>query len=240
MGAALSYREFLRWMLVVLAILVAVASWRMIEVRVWIRAALDWIEGLGVWGPVFYVLLYMIFTVCLVPGSPMTVGAGAAFGVVAGSLLASVAATLGATSAFLVSRYCTRGWVERQIRSRPTYAAIDKAVARDGWKIVLLTRLSPVFPFVLLNYAFGLTHVPLRHYVLASWVGVLPGSALYAYFGSLARASAQAHERSTVEWVVYLVGLMVTLLLTLMITTVARKALRQRDRTAHGQGDAAV
>jgi uncharacterized membrane protein YdjX (TVP38/TMEM64 family) len=227
-------------MLVVLAILVAVASWRVIEVRAWIRTALDWIEGLGVWGPVFYILLYVIFTVCLVPGSPMTVGAGAAFGVVAGALLASVAATLGATSAFLVSRYCARGWVERKIRERPTYAAIDQAVARDGWKIVMLTRLSPVFPFVILNYVFGLTHVPLRHYVLASWVGMLPGSALYAYFGSLARASTETHQRSTMEWVVYLLGLMVTLLLTLLITGIARKALRHRhkDRTAQGQGNA--
>ncbi|MCL4177301.1 MAG: TVP38/TMEM64 family protein [Verrucomicrobia bacterium] len=230
MGAAFSHREFLRWALVVLAVAVAVAAWRLIEVRAWISAALAWIEDLGIWGPVFYILLYMLFTVCLVPGSPMTVGGGAAFGVVFGTILGSLAATLGATCAFLISRYCVRGWVERSLRGRPMYAAIDEAVARDGWKIVMLTRLSPVFPFVILNYAFGLTQVSLRHYVLASWVGMLPGSALYAYFGSLARASAEAHELSRGEWVLYLFGLMATVAVTVSITRVARRALRRGEK----------
>jgi len=231
LGAAPPHRAFLRWGLVVIAVLVAVAAWRLIEVRAWINAALDWIEELGVWGPVFYILLYMIFTVCLVPGSAMTLGAGAAFGVMLGTVLGSVAATLGATSAFLVSRYCARGWVERRIRGKPLYAAVDEAVARDGWKIVVLTRLSPVFPFTILNYAYGLTHVSLRDYVLASWVGMLPGTALYAYFGSLARASAEAHERSRVEWVLYLLGLLATIVVTISVTRIARNALVRGNST---------
>jgi uncharacterized membrane protein YdjX (TVP38/TMEM64 family) len=228
MEAAPAPRGFLRWGLVVVAVLVAIAAWRLIEVRAWINAALDWIEELGVWGPVLYILLYMVFTVCLVPGSAMTLGAGAAFGVVSGTILGSVAATLGATSAFLVSRYCTRGWVERRIRGRPVYAAIDEAVARDGWRIVLLTRLSPVFPFPILNYAFGLTHVSLRDYVLASWVGMLPSSALYAYFGSLTRASAEAHELTRTEWILYLLGLVLTVAVTVSVTRMARNALASR------------
>jgi uncharacterized membrane protein YdjX (TVP38/TMEM64 family) len=245
LGSAPTHRAFLRWGLAVIAVLVAVAAWRLLEVRVWINAALDWIEGLGVWGPVLYILLYMIFTVCLVPGSAMTLGAGAAFGVLFGTILGSVAATLGATSAFLVSRYCARGWVERRIRGKPMYAAVDEAVARDGWKIVLLTRLSPVFPFPILNYAFGLTHVSLRDYVLASWVGMLPCTAMYAYFGSLARASASARERTTVEWVLYLLGLVATIAVTISVTRVARTALVRSDKagkgaTANPAGDAGL
>jgi uncharacterized membrane protein YdjX (TVP38/TMEM64 family) len=232
MGAAPAYRDFLRWGLVLVAVLVAVAAWRLIEVRVWINAVLDWIEELGMWGPVFYILLYMIFTVCFVPGSAMTIGAGAAFGVVLGTILGSLAATLGAASAFLVSRYCARGWIERRIRGQPMYTAIDRAVARDGRKIVLLTRLSPVFPFTLLNYAFGLTHVSLRDYVLASWVGMLPGTAMYAYFGSLARASAEPHEWTRVEWGLSLLGLLVTVVVTVSVTRVARNALARRDEGA--------
>jgi uncharacterized membrane protein YdjX (TVP38/TMEM64 family) len=215
-----------------LAVLVALAAWRFLELRLWIDAALDWIERLGVWGPVLYILLYVVFTVCLVPGSPMSIGAGAAFGVGLGTVLGSVAATMGATAAFLVSRYCARGWVERRIRNKPMYGAIDEAVARDGRKIVLLTRLSPVFPFTLLNYAFGLTHVSLRDYVLASWVGMLPATLMYAYFGSLTRATTVVHERSPAEWILYLLGLLGTVLITLIVTRIARNALGHRHHPA--------
>jgi uncharacterized membrane protein YdjX (TVP38/TMEM64 family) len=220
----------MRWCLVALVILVAVAGWRLLEVRLWISAALDWIEGLGVWGPIFYVLLYILFTVCLVPGSAMTIGAGAAFGVVLGTVFGSIAATLGATCAFLVSRYAARGWIEQRVRGRPMYSAIDHAVGRSGWRIVLLTRLSPVFPFTLLNYMFGLTHVSLRDYVLASWLGMLPGTAMYAYFGSLARASAVAQERTRGEWILYLLGLGATVAVTVSVTRIARHALARTPR----------
>ncbi len=238
LGGASTPRGLLRWGVVALAVLVALAAWRLLEVRIWIDGALDWIEGLGVWGPVLYILLYVIFTVCLVPGSPMSIGAGAAFGVGLGTVLGSVAATMGATAAFLVSRYCARGWVERRIRGQPMYGAIDEAVARDGRKIVLLTRLSPVFPFTLLNYAFGLTHVSLRDYVLASWVGMLPATAMYAYFGSLTRATTAIHERSRTEWILYLLGLLGTVLITVSVTRIARNALARRHQpTAADRAD---
>jgi uncharacterized membrane protein YdjX (TVP38/TMEM64 family) len=222
---ASTHRGLLRWGVVSLAVLVALAAWRLLEVRLWIDAVLDWIAGLGVWGPVLYILLYVLFTVCLVPGSPMSIGAGAAFGVGLGTILGSVAATMGATAAFLVSRYCARGWVERRIRGKPMYGAIDEAVARDGRKIVLLTRLSPVFPFTLVNYAFGLTHVSLRDYVLASWIGMLPATLMYAYFGSLTRATTSVYDRSRTEWILYLLGLLGTVLITVSVTRIARHAL---------------
>src|SRR4029434_5373395 len=116
----------------------------------------------------------------------LTRGAGVVFGVLRGSIIASIAAALGAASAFLVSRYLARAWVARKIERNPKFKAIDEAVAKEGWKIVILTRLSPVFPFNVMNYTFGLTRVSFWEYFFASWIGMMPGTVLYVYVGSLA------------------------------------------------------
>lgn len=102
----------------------------------------------------------------------------------------------------------------------------------EGWKIVLLTRLSPVFPFTLLNYAFGLTRVSLRDYVLASWIGMMPGTVIYVYLGSLARAGVANHERTPTEWALYGVGLIATVAVTVVVTRIARRALAKRTASA--------
>jgi uncharacterized membrane protein YdjX (TVP38/TMEM64 family) len=188
--------------------------------------ALDWVANLGLWGPVVFLVLYVLACVCFIPGSILTLGAGALFGVIKGVIMVSISATLGATAAFLVGRYLAREWVARKIEKNPKFGAIDKAVAEEGWKIVLLTRLSPVFPFNLLNYAFGLTRIRLRDYVLASWIGTLPGTVLYVYIGSLAQAGAR--HTTTAEWVLRGVGLLATLAVTVVLTRVAKKALNKR------------
>ncbi|MGH7369823.1 MAG: TVP38/TMEM64 family protein, partial [Candidatus Methylomirabilaceae bacterium] len=117
-----------------------------------LSTALHWLEALGGWAPVVFVLLYIASCVGCMPASILTVGAGVAFGVLTGSIVVSIGATLGASAAFLVGRYLARDWVRRKIGHRPAFIAIDKAVAEEGWKIVFLTRLAPVFPFFLLNY----------------------------------------------------------------------------------------
>jgi uncharacterized membrane protein YdjX (TVP38/TMEM64 family) len=181
---------------------------------------------------VIFVLLYVVAAVLLLPGSVLTLGAGAVFGVMQGAVLVSAGATLGATAAFLVGRYLARGWVAARLQSYPRFAAIDQAVAREGWKIVGLTRLSPVFPFNLLNYAFGLTRVSLRGYVLASWIGMMPGTVMYVYVGSIAgdiaTLSAGGQGRSAAEWAVYGVGLLATVVVTVYVTRLARAALVRR------------
>src|SRR5512134_2247807 len=134
-----------------------------------------WVESLGVWGPVVFVLGYIVATVAFVPGSLLTLGAGAIFGLVQGTALVLAGATLGASAAFLVSRYLARDAVERRLAGNARFAAIDRAVGAQGRKIVLLLRLSPVFPFNLLNYALGLTRVSLADYALAAF-GMLPGT----------------------------------------------------------------
>ena len=148
--------------LVVLLVVALLGASHLLNVPAGLRAALNWIAGLGAWGPVIFILLYILATVLFVPGSLLTLGAGALFGVVRGSVICSIAATLGATCAFLVGRYVARDWGSLRIEGHPKFKAIDEAVAEEGWKIVGLTRLSPVFPFNLLNYAFGVTRVSLK------------------------------------------------------------------------------
>lgn len=190
-----------------------------------LKQAVDWAGQFGPWGPVIFIALYVVATVLFIPGSALTLGAGALFGVVWGSVYVSAGSTLGATAAFLVGRYFARDAIARKIEGKERFAAIDKAVAAEGWKIVGLTRLSPVFPFTLLNYAFGLTRVKLSHYVLASWIGMMPGTVMYVYVGSLAKAVTGTHARTTGEWVLYGVGLLAIVVVTVFVTRIAKRAL---------------
>ncbi|MBI2924349.1 MAG: TVP38/TMEM64 family protein [Verrucomicrobia bacterium] len=216
------------WAFIAAAVLALVALFTLFDVRGLPRDALETIERLGPWGPVSFVVVYILATVLVVPGSALTLGAGVLFGVMWGSVSVSLGSTLGATAAFVVGRYLARGWVAKKIEGNASFAAIDRAVADEGWKIVGLTRLSPVFPFSLLNYAFGLTRVKLRDYVLASWIGMMPGTVMYVYLGSLARAGAVGEKKSPAEWALYGVGLPATIAVTIVITRIARRALAKR------------
>jgi uncharacterized membrane protein YdjX (TVP38/TMEM64 family) len=194
--------------------------------------ALDGIAGLGVWGPFLFIAIYILACVLFLPGSVLTLGAGVLFGLFAGSVIVSIASTLGATTAFLVGRYMARDWVAKKLENHPRFKRIDDAVATEGWKIVGLTRLSPVFPFNMLNYAYGLTKVSLRDYFFASWIGMLPGTVMYVYVGSLigdlARLGAGDRARTGAEWALYAVGLAATVAVTVYITRIARSALNKK------------
>lgn len=185
----------------------------------------DW----GPWAPALYILIYIGACILLLPASPLTLAAGAVFGVVPGSIYVSIASTLGATAAFLVARFLGRSRVEQRIASWPVFRAIDDAVGREGWKIVLLTRLSPLFPFNVLNLAFGITRVRLVHFIAASWIGMLPATVLYVYLGSLAGTLlAPSRAKSPAEWTLFGVGLIATAAATILVTRWARRALEQR------------
>lgn len=196
--------------------------------------ALNWVEQLGPTGPTIFILLYVVACVFFIPGSALTLGAGAIFGVVRGSIIVSVGSTLGATAAFLVGRYVARDWVARKIEKNEKFKAIDQAVGGDGWKIVGLTRLSPVFPFSLLNYAYGLTKVSLRDYVLASWIGMMPGTVMYVYLGSLARLGVDAQQTTTAQTALKIVGLLATVAVTVYVTRIAKAALAKRVPAGEG------
>ncbi len=191
----------------------------------------DWVDGLGVWGPLVFIAGYALAVVAFAPGSVLTLAAGAIFGIAEGTIYVFIAATLGAAAAFLVSRYVARGAVERRLAGNRRFAAIDRAVGAQGRKIVFLLRLSPVFPFNLLNYALGLTQVRFLDYVIAS-AGMLPGTLLYVYYGKLAGDVAAlaggAHvEKGAAYYAILGVGLAATIAVTVVVTRTARRALRE-------------
>jgi uncharacterized membrane protein YdjX (TVP38/TMEM64 family) len=219
------------WVVVIVALIAAGYFFHVQKLLMFIqkllKIALDWVSGLGVWGPVLFILIYIAACVLFIPGSVLTLGAGALFGVVKGSIYTSIGATLGASAAFLVGRYLARDWIAKKIAGNARFAAIDKAVADEGWKIVGLTRLSPVFPFILLNYAFGLTRVSFRDYFFATWIGTMPGTVMYVYIGSLANAAGKP-ARTPAQWALYGVGLLATVAVTVVITRIAKKALGRK------------
>lgn len=199
--------------------------------QVWLRDVLQWIDSLGTVGAIAFIGVYIIATVAFLPGSILTLGAGVVFGVIQGSIYVFIGATLGATLAFLVGRYLARSWVAEKIAGNSKFQAIDEAVGREGFKIVLLTRLSPVFPFNLLNYAFGITGVTLRDYFLGC-VGMIPGTIMYVYLGSLAGNLAMLGTEDqptnpTVQWAIRIIGFIATVAVTVYVTRVARKALSE-------------
>jgi uncharacterized membrane protein YdjX (TVP38/TMEM64 family) len=224
-----SWPRIILWGAVIAALLLL---GKLLHGQAFFHAALAWIQGLGPWGPAIFVALYVAVTVLLLPAFVLTLGAGAVYGVMLGSVLVSVGAAIGATAAFFIGRYLARDWVARKIEGSPTFKALDEAVGREGWKIVGLTRLSLALPFVLQNYAYGLTRVTPRDYILASWIGMTPGILLYAYLGSLAgdlaALGAAERVRTPAEWALYIVGFAATVAVTVYVTRLARAALKQR------------
>lgn len=189
------------------------------------------------WGGVLaFIGLYILATVALIPGSLLTLGAGLLYGIVQGTLYVFVGASLGATAAFLIGRYWARNWVAQKLQNQPKFQAIDRAVKQQGFKVVLLTRLSPIFPFTLLNYAFGITGVSLRDYVLGC-LGMLPGTILYVYLGSLAGSLATLGTPTQAvnpvwQWLISGLGLLATFTVVLLVSRIARQTLSRVSEAA--------
>ncbi len=213
---------------VILCCLIA-ALW-LLPVRQYMIAVLEWTQSLGVWGPIFVTAFYVLACVFFLPGSVLTLGAGFLFGVSLGLATAWTGAVLGACAAFLVGRTFAREWVARKVSGNPKFSAIDEAVGREGFKIVLLLRLSPIFPFNLLNYSLGLTKVSFKSYALASMIGMLPGGLMYVYFGSAARSIADVAagkvQSGVAGQVFFWIGLAATILVAGFVTRLARKSLK--------------
>lgn len=200
------------------------------NISAFLTASLTQIASLGVLAPLAFIGIYVVATIAFLPGSILTLGAGVVFGVVWGSLYVFIGATIGAVLAFLVGRYLARDWVSQRLKNLVKFQQIDRAVAQGGFKIVLLTRLSPIFPFNLLNYAFGVTGVSLKDYTLAS-IGMLPGTVMYVYIGSLGGDLAQLGTRvepnPVLQWTIRTIGFLATLAVTIYVTKLARAALTE-------------
>ena len=197
----------------------------------WLERVLDRLRQLGIWGPVLYTAIYVVASVFFVPASWLTLGAGYAFGVIAGTPSAMVGGLSGAAITFFLGRTLARRAVERRLAKSPRFAAIDRGVAHEGFKIVLLVRLTPALPFAPLNYAFGATRVRFRDYLLGSLVGMLPGCVLFTYLGwvtqNLPGIARGTLDKSPAEWALAAVGLIAAVAVMVVITRLARRALRE-------------
>jgi pyruvate/2-oxoglutarate dehydrogenase complex dihydrolipoamide dehydrogenase (E3) component/uncharacterized membrane protein YdjX (TVP38/TMEM64 family) len=228
MSASAVRRQPLRLVGTLLALAAAVVAVRTLPVDRHLLGLVAWIRDAGWPGVAVFALTYVLACVLFLPGSVLTLGAGFAYGVGLGVPLVWVSASVGATLAFLLGRTLARRWVARRIDGSARFAAIDRAVGEQGLRIVLLMRLSPAIPFNLLNYAFGLTRVTTRDYVLGSLAGMLPGTLMYVYLGSFVTnvsELAAGHAGGTARQLLYLGGLVATIAVTLYVTRLARRAL---------------
>ena len=186
-------------------------------------------------GAVAFVPLYALWVTLLLPGVWASMLAGALYGTVLGSAVVFLGASLGAVVVFLLGRGWLRNWARRRLAATPKLLAVEQAVSREGLRLVLLTRLSPAFPFSLLNLAYGLSDVSLRDYVIGL-VGILPGTVLFCALGALAGdvarfGSVLSGQADPFTWAVRLVGIAATVAVTVQVTQVARRAL------AEGEGE---
>lgn len=239
-----------RWLLPLVIVVAAVALYagsRLLPVRDYLQSALEWTQDLKerhlLLAMAVVVVAYVVSCVLMLPGSVLTIGAGIIFGLPLGVVTVSIGSTLGACVAFLVGRTVARDWVAGRVTSNPKWQAIDDAVGRQGFKIVLLTRLSPVFPFNLQNYGYGLTAVSFWKHALASWIGMLPGTVMYVYIGtgvgSLARLAAGEIERTTAQRVAFWVGLVIAVAVALLVARIATRALKKEVGEEHIEEGAA-
>ncbi len=211
-----------------------VAVWSLLPVAVWIEAFRSWVQLQGLFGHVMFILVYVAATIVLAPASALTLAAGVAFGL-AGFPTVILGATLGAGAAFLIGRYGARDWVERQMAGSPTFKAVDRAIESEGWKIVGLMRLSPLVPFNLQNYFFGATKVGFWPYLVTSFFGIMPGTLLYVWIGSLGANAGLSggmppsgdSSAATIKLVALGAGLIATAVVTVIVSRKANQMLRE-------------
>jgi len=210
---------------------------KFLPVREWLTNFNDCVGQIGAVGIFVFVVVYAVATILLAPGSILTIGAGFAFGLWKGFAAVSAGSTLGAASAFLVARFAARDKIERIAQRNEKFCRIDNAIGKQGPKLIFLLRLSPIIPFNLSNYFYGLTAVKFWSYVLASWIGMMPGTFLYVYIGTAGKAAASAAAGSEVMkhgwqyWTFLSVGLVATIIVTIWVTKIARNALQKAELT---------
>jgi uncharacterized membrane protein YdjX (TVP38/TMEM64 family) len=232
----------LKWIALGVVIVGLFVAARLLPVGGWLNEFNEWVGHLGWIGVLLFIAVYALATVLFVPGSVLTIGAGFTFGLFTGSLAVSAGSIIGASFAFWIARVVVREKIESLISGNEKFHAIDRAIAEQGWKLVFMLRLSPLVPFNLSNYFYALTGVKFWPYVFASWVGMMPGTVLYVYLGTLGRAGLQAasggaHARTPAEWAMLGVGFAATVAVTAMVTRIARNALKKSELAAESKPD---
>lgn len=228
-------RWIVGWVLRIVVILALAAFFLWIawtertKIRDTIVAILDWVDGLGPWGPVLFMVIVALSMLALLPGMLFSMGAGFLFGPVLGTLYIVIGSTAGAIVAFLTGRYVFRDRVAILLKRQEKIQRLMDVVSAEGWRIVMLTRMVPMFPFKLSNYVFGLTTISLRPFVLGTAIGIVPLTATNVYagslVGSLATLGSDDAPQSPLQWIVYGIGFLIALGFVFYMTTLARKAL---------------
>jgi uncharacterized membrane protein YdjX (TVP38/TMEM64 family) len=216
-----------RLLLLGLGALALFVAARLLPMASWLAAFRDWTAGLGVVGGIVYAVVYVAAALLFVPGFVLTIGAGLAFGVLWGTVVVSIASTTAAGLAFLIARYLARDRVLRLARGNARWAAVDRAIREKGWRVVVLLRLSPMVPFNLSNYLYGLTALPFWPYLLASWLAMLPATVLYVSLGAAGRMATGDRARTPAEWALLGVGVLATVVVTVVLTRAARRELQK-------------
>jgi len=223
-----------RLVVLILIVIALFLTMRFLPVQQWLRSFSDWVGEMGAAGIFIFIVVYALATVLMAPGSILTIGSGFAFGLWKGFLTVSAGATLGASLAFLVARFIAREKIEAIAQRNEKFRNLDRAIGEQGAKLIFLLRLSPVIPFNLSNYFYGLTAVRFWPYVLASWIGMMPGTFLYVYIGTAGKAAvAAAAGGETVKhgwqyWTFLGMGLAATVIVTIWVTKIARDALKSQ------------
>jgi len=230
---AKSVASIWKWIVGAIVLIALIVGWFVLPVKEWSDLFQSWIKDLGAWGVLIFGIVYIVATVLMVPVSVLTIVAGLAFGVVIGFPLVVVAATIGATLAFLVGRHLVHERVESLVATRPKLRAVNAAVSEGGWKVVGLLRLSPVLPFNLQNYFYGITDIKLAQYVPATFFGIMPGTLLYVYLGAAGKA-ASGDDGGPLQWTFFAVGLIATIAVAVFVTRKAKEKLQK-----HGVSDGA-
>jgi uncharacterized membrane protein YdjX (TVP38/TMEM64 family) len=219
-------KQLVKLIMLLLVIAAVIVLFRILPVATWLKTFQTYVRGLGALGYVVYIAVYAICVVAFVPASILTLGAGAIFGFVGGTIVVIIGATLGATLAFLLARTVMRKRIEAMTAKNAKFRALDRAIANEGMKIVFLVRLAVVFPFTYINYAFGLTAIPLGRYVLATFVGILPATAAFVFVSSAA-TSAATTSASSITKIVYIAGGVIAVIVSVLIGRIATKAIRR-------------
>jgi len=231
--------NFRRAALLAIVIATAIAAALLVPLREWSMQFEDYVRSLGTLGPLLFAFAYMVLTVVLFPASVLTLGAGTLFGLTTGFFTALLGANLGALCSFLLARSFLRERVVRWTASHPRFRFLDEAIGKQGFKMVLLCRLSPIFPFILLNYFLGLTSVRTTAYVLGNLFGMIPANFAFVYIGATAHDAVTGPGEASLgfyQQALKYLGLAATLVVFAAIARIARRALRDAERAQEGSG----
>ncbi len=203
----------------------------LLPVTDWLQLSLVWAQTHTAYAWLIFIMLYMLAAVCMFPAVLLTLSAGIMFGVLAGTVLVSVASLLGAVLVFAVGRTVARAQVRRLVSRTDKFIALERAIRSKGFWMVLLIRLSPLFPYVVQNYLFSVSSISWRDYTVATWLGMLPGIVLYTSIGAAATNLAAIFSGQAVAGTagkaLFVAGVVITLVIILVITRVAGKALQE-------------